>query len=1039
MGHNRGMPLTPTNLDWREPQGWEVRSGVTHRVVAFDPNLWSSAPASFGPGATERYRHLAREAEFGAWWADACGGEAPGQRRFLIQTPNDHWDRPWEAMIAALDDHRWADVSIARRISANTLLPQRVEAGDQLRILILQGRETGPGLGGLDLNRELAQLELARSELDCEVQTLVAPFAVRRPSKEELTDTLARARANVLWLSGHATSDPPQFLLDDGSWLTPDGLADSISQVVAGGGRPPLYVILWACRTGQSQRFAAPRAAPPFIAALAEVGVAAVLATLGPLADDVAPTVARSVLSQLAVGRPLDHAIARARGDLMRQQMVDKARDDWACPVVWCVDLPPDYIVWSEATLPAQRQILARRLLPSGLQPPSLDEPARQQSIIWSRYCRIWVQSPVVGSNQARAEWLSRVIEQQVLGPRPILMIDFRERNANWVLRDWADMVLRKLDQADDPDASLRGHALAIREDREQGWLGLCRSGTFTLALLQPSEDSPEWLWRGLRQDRISGIVLALSFPLARAAEGWKVETLDTSMHPEKGPVSGGRLEAAMAVIGFPAEEIDIEAAVSDDTDYLRARLADGTIVVTRGGCILPLSRADEIARGLDGEALREAHSLAFQILSGPRATVKASEGMAEELQKARMYHAELAEWDTALADASQRLMSCYRDQRRASALLGVFERVRTVHRKLDPVWKVSAGWAYISVGSPDDARDWLNAVDDDVLEPGDAATKHILLAEVQKSSGELGSKAKARAELETALVLLDDDQTDYAKRTKLQARHDLARLTHFIEHDPAAAIPLYVSLERDWQALPNANLDRAIILRNLSEAEMMVADAAAPNAESLYCQAEAHLNAARDLLPPNIGHMVAAELEYVAGRLALRRNSGLGRAQELFRKSAKIARDANQFMMAAIAEARIFWMEAPPPAKANKFDPGAWDRRATDLEPFRKHAWAARVLITGHLRSARRLMAEGLLRQAVGPFCAANALLEANPAFDEGEDRKRIVATLAGRVLVGNANGVAWRELPTRYSWAAELLRTLGVSGPEDALRLID
>jgi hypothetical protein len=162
-----------------------------------------------------------------------------------------------------------------------------------------------------------------------------------------------------------------------------------------------------------------------------------------------------------------------------------------------------------------------------------------------------------------------------------------------------------------------------------------------------------------------------------------------------------------------------------------------------------------------------------------------------EALFAAQLEHARRGGDACAVSIAAQQLMAYYRNERRASALLRVFDQVD--FRTIGEIWKVSAGWAQLSLGALDDARDLLEEVHDDELEPVEQADCLALLAEVEKSSGGEGSKARARRHLQDALSLLGDEpETPDIQVARLRIEHDLARLTHFIDGDPAAAIPQY-------------------------------------------------------------------------------------------------------------------------------------------------------------------------------------------------------------------------------------------------------
>jgi hypothetical protein len=1015
----------PTKLTFRADASWEVTRSEESRLVPFDAEAFGAAPPTLRPGATELYRRLAISPDYLSWWADACGGDAPGVRRFLIQTPAEHWERPWESTISALDETRWPDVAMVRLVSGRSGALTPREIGAPLRVLVIQGQEVAADLQGLDLAAELAALTLARSNLDAAAKALVSPIETRAVGITDLVATLVEVKPSILWLSGHATDDPASFLLADGKWLNPGMLADAVSEAAKTSGNVPLYVVLWACKTGLKERFAAPRAAPPFIGALATTGVSAVLATLGPLADDIAPDFAATIFGAIAAGRPLDHAVARARAALMTKQLSLATRDDWACPVVWSVDAPAEDIAWSATAAPAQKQSLARRLLPQDLLASDLDEGGLAQTDTWARYSRIWVVNRSASAFQVRSEWLSRVFGLQAICDQMVLALDFRAGSARNVLRDFARRLLRQTDGFDDPDRHLRELAATIEQDPDSGWRALCGHETMILALLEPPEKD-DWFWEALRRSTAAAIVLAESFPADAAAEEWRVEELtvatpqadfDPLLHP---------LAPALAVLAFPAAEPDLAAI---DAPQVEALKKAGFLLHTRAGCVMPLSPAASIVDRLDPEQLIAAHRCAFTMLDGRVARAKIDEGTNEALLKARLYHAKSGGNPAAVSTAAQQLMERYRRERRAGALLDVFNQAD--YREIDEGWKISAGWAHLMIGSPAEARDWLDIADDDQLDAVAQANKRELIAEVEKSSGAIGSKDRARAQLEDALAVLKDEPEDVVKPTRLRVQHDLARLTHFLDGNPAAAIPQYELVYQNWQTLPHTGLDQAVTLRNLAEARMMLADHGAVDTAALFDAAADNLSGARDSLPLNTAHTVAAELEYVAGRLAVRRHDEEA-ATVYFRQAKSVGLATNHLMLVAIAEARLFWRDIDRQTVAG-YDAGRWADRAAALAPFQGHAWTARVLIDGHLRSARRLLDDGLKRPAISALLAAHALLDANPAFNAGSDRDRIVAVSAGLAVTGK-DQTLWEVLSAQFEWATSWMTDRNAFRPDKA-----
>jgi hypothetical protein len=292
-----------------------------------------------------------------------------------------------------------------------------------------------------------------------------------------------------------------------------------------------------------------------------------------------------------------------------------------------------------------------------------------------------------------------------------------------------------------------------------------------------------------------------------------------------------------------------------------------------------------------------------------------------------------------------------------------------------------------------------------------------MLLAEVEKSSGQVGSKAKARELLECALTVLQEATDERAGRERLRCRHDIARLTHFFDRNLPDAIKLYKSVEQDYQAIPGARLERAIALRNLAEALQDSARGAA----DVLAEADNRITNARDLLPPGTGHAVASELEYLAGRVAQRRGLAQKEVQRRFERCREVALATNHLMMAAIVEARLFWRADPGLDQADSFQHGVWHQRADALAQYERHAWAARTLINGRLRASRRLTKQGnKVRARTQELEPALRLIEANPAFDEGDDRRRIAAIYGGLAVLDSTRGW-WTELAAKYAWAKD------------------
>jgi tetratricopeptide (TPR) repeat protein len=339
----------------------------------------------------------------------------------------------------------------------------------------------------------------------------------------------------------------------------------------------------------------------------------------------------------------------------------------------------------------------------------------------------------------------------------------------------------------------------------------------------------------------------------------------------------------------------------------------------------------------------------------------------------------------------------------------------------------------------------WLVKLPVEDLQPREKVRRLVVLAEVEKSSGAADSKARARDLLDQALALIRSELPD-DKHLELQCRHELARVIQFLTGGPAEAIPLYEAIIAEWEQQKRSEATlfaRAVALRNLAEALMTVAGSteAEPERNATLADALKCVNRARDVMPKNSAHFLIAELEYLAGRIAQRMANPSHDVDRFFERCRVRALETNHLMMACIVESRIFWRADPGVAAAGNFDDAGWAERAEALAQFTRHAWAARVLIDGRLKAARRLAARHEPDVRVrAQLDDAVELLDRNRAFDKGSDRARRVFAHAGLSLFVKAAGNKyWTRLLTDFPWARDWLVEHQVESPEQAWRLIE
>ncbi len=1008
---NDGLVLTWVN----DPSpGMRVLSGAGTQTVTFTSEIWSRVPARLEQGAPAEYQKLARSGDFGPWWLNACGGEQPGVRRFRVQTASTEWERPWEAMVSALDPSRWGDVSVIRQIEGDEAPGHPSELSDALSVLVLQGAPTGPNLDILNLDAEFQLIARAYEERDFTVQQAVSPPIAEKSSFLELDSLLLKHRPSVLWFSGHARPSPPGLLLSDGHWLTPEELASSIQRTTAQHGRTPIYAVLWACNTGSAERFAISMPAPPFVDVLFDRGVSALLAAQAPLSEAAARRVAAHVFASLASGRPLDHGVARARGDLMRVSGARLLEDiDWVCPVVWSKGSPPPTLTWVDGReQKAQNQSTAWKLLPASLSDLPIEAAPREQIVPWPDVSRLWIKSSVPGASDARLHWAKRVLARQRRTEKTVLWFDFSStlsepKPAYLAIREWAEAIGRKVEHDDDRNRLIRTAAQEITADHEKGWKSLCSRAEFILAMIEPPEREPEWLWKGLRDgSNACAIVLAKDYPEDRAQETWEVDAVMegvATVDPTELKALGG-----LAVLNHPAARSDIQAATSEDPGKW---IDGGMLVETSSGCVMPASLAENVVSQLGPEAVKDAHHLAYTFLDGMVAQRKMIEQPREDILLARWRHAQASQWPEAIRADGTNLLRLYARQDRAAAFLGILENVVSEQRFLPEELKINAAWAYLNMGNADAAKSWLNLLEPDDLEPLVASRWYATAAEVEKSSGQRGSKQSARPYLEQALSALEGEQIEDAVRQRLRIRHDIARLVHFFGKEPQTAVPLYEQVATEWDAVPFAELDQAITRRNLAEALMDC---------SRLAEAEGEVGKARRLIPNWTRHAVVSELEYLDGRLAIRLTLGEAEIRSRFENCREMALATNNMMMVAIVESRLFWRADPGQDSAGLFDDAGWGVCAQRLSVFERHAWAARVQVDGRLRAAHRLGKRGERALALKELAEAKRLIERNPDFDQGSDQRRIVALFAGLSLYDNPG--SWDQLKQK-PWAEKWL----------------
>lgn len=238
---------------------------------------------------------------------------------------------------------------------------------------------------------------------------------------------------------------------------------------------------------------------------------------------------------------------------------------DWMCPVIWSKGAASPALCWTDGReCFSQRQAAAHKLVPAALR-GALAEDGQSNSGLksWPDQSRVWVRTLATsGANGPRIEWARRTLARLKDSHKTIVWFDLFAApgcspSVESQLRAWSEMISHTIEHDDDRSELIRSAASLILDTCEQGWRSLCNGEAFIIAILDPPEDAPDWLWDGIRNGRAQTVVLSADYPEARAQEGWTVESVE---QPQAAPDTSKTL-AALAVLGCPADREDIESA----------------------------------------------------------------------------------------------------------------------------------------------------------------------------------------------------------------------------------------------------------------------------------------------------------------------------------------------------------------------------------------------------------------------------------------------------------------------------------------------
>ena len=998
---------------WRSV-AWRIKKGSTVRDMPIPWSVYLQAPSHIRKWrALSRFKRIATSKRFRDAWLLECGGDDRLIKRFLLQFPPGVWDVPWELLIGELDQERRPSISIARGLPEGpSTLPSRFDR--PMSVLLIQGDDgSRTGRIRLDLKREADLLLSVYDSLPAaHRQSILKPQSCQ-PTSAELPN-IFRDIADVVFFSGHGSSNPPGFILVDGSRLTPA----LIGQLIASAAAPPMFVAFWACDTARASKDSREAPGPPFYSALAKSGVAGVLAMQAPVTDSGAILLAQEVFQSLAAGDALDVAAARGRSVLLDARSMELGDSlDWACPVVWSSGLSGARLAWNgPSSKLAQLQTASRRarLKRDGrvFFPPTIEE------IDFARRCAAARLCCVKGSSLAahRERWIRALIAMQVVLPCYVVAIecDAASDTAEG-LRAWAEELQQILEISDAPGDDFRNTLELIRHRPQAGWKRLCSLPDIVISIWQPPNYRSEaWFWDPLVASATPVNVMGEIVDGRIVSDGWAVEELD--MQVNENTLNAAYSEApllsnTLALLGTPVPRSSIEA-VGMSLNQL-AKLNALLVNTAAEEVVLAASAARFFRTRMDQEATKAAHRACMHIFGHTSFVGRLTPAIREQ----RLTHCLGAGENSAAVEEACALLVKYRDLDRPIAVLSVMHRLGGLWHDLPENLLIIPAWAHTMLADMEQALFWLDRSSADA--PLESAWQLGLRAEIHKAQG---AKQSALDEIDAAIAVLravpKSETTPLVARRLRAYKQDRARILQYLFYQLERAAEEYEQLLQEWQNDDDAAIDVAVVLRNYAEC---VRTGHGPGqsewqrGKDMLIQAEALLKDRRD-------HPVFAELEYEKARVAIA--EGRGDARDALNMARSAAAASGHLMLVAICAARRFW-------QFEVFDLPKWSDLEASLSAFPRHGWAVRTLIDGRLRAAKQITDLDLARR----FMAANLEdLERNPSFDAGSDRFRIAASAAGYSLLGSGREAKqkWQQFLER-PWAQDWLQSQEFHTPEE------
>jgi hypothetical protein len=982
--------------------------------------LWRVPRSVRDPSLTSRMESLAFGTDFFDWWSQTS------ETQFLLKFADGKWDIPWEWLFGRLKFTKERRVvSIARTLDQDTPTFAPSTFSEPLRTLILHG-DNGQKYGArLDLTAESREIAGAWDDLEFELRDRIERPVVRAAdSLATLEEHLRETKPHLIWFSGHGSKKG--VLLKNGVWLDGVRFGNAISATGSG----PRYAVLMACDTA---RKLARQLQPAVIRGLIGAGVLGVAAMQAPIGDVSSRILAREIFSGLGLGLSLEWALARARY-ILKNEITDRWNGfDWAAPVFWTSTSPVDRWTWnvgSDRIVPLQltgRRSAQVDVLETGA---TDDVPDADRSLV--QLCldkpRVWLIADDANP-ELRTRWTSLLMAVLRRTRRGLLSIEFADGDPARALSLWAEKLHAQLLPGDCPDdvADLIAQISRSRSPLVY-WPRLCGLAEIVLAIGNPPRpEDAGWFWAPLAGR--SGVEIRSSREVPEEwLANWSVDTIvpllqtsDIDRAIEQAP----RLVRALAVLRQPLGFISTKLA-SPDAAGARS-LSEwpdwrSHLIELKRGPIMPATTRLAVLAASSDEDTRTAHADCARMLYSTRLE---NDQVREEI----VFHLTAA-GDNAVVHEAAGLTHRYRNEGRPRAVVALKGRLGERAQDVPPDVRLCFAWAHLQLGETRAADYWLRRVEP--VEPLDLAWKEGLTAEIRKANGDregaLTHVDLAIAECRKALAERGTSQP--VIRALRNYQQDRARILHFLFYDRAAAAAEYNRLLEEWQDLPEARYDVAVVQRNYAECLRTLA---ADHNDERWLRAKDLLNAAEHTASEFPFATLLAEVLYEQYRVADVEQNGA--AEERLEQCQAAARRSGHDMMLAIARAQAFWRAAPDP-----FPLAEWEEIAGALAAFDRHGWPVRTLLNGRIRAAIRLEADRV-NDAVAQLEANQSDVVAHPAFELGTDRMRIAATAAGLDVLGRRIGridVPWAAFFAERSWAEEYAASEGLTSADVAWQML-